>query len=301
MEQLVARRAHNPKVIGSSPIPATMDYLKAMYLINTATNKSEVFKAIYKVTRQYIPDTLFKYCSLADNTVLNEQKFQTLEQEKIFMADVKYLNDPFDSKAYFYRSDELMKYERLAEHNGKLIDDFSSFSKVSSLTSNQVNSMPMWAHYANNHTGFCVSYNMKSNVQLSGCTFPVQYTDQRIDITSLMDQQVNIMIREIKTQSAEGKKQILLDDLSLIFMLSFFWNLKHLSWSYENEFRCTTGASAKGMPYISAKPKEIYIGMNCKPVYIDRIIKIANTLCIPVYKMIFDELTPEFNLISKRL
>ncbi len=25
MEQLVARRAHNPKVIGSSPVPATLE------------------------------------------------------------------------------------------------------------------------------------------------------------------------------------------------------------------------------------------------------------------------------------
>ena len=278
-----------------------MDYLKAMFLINTSSNKNEVFKTIYKVTRLYIPDILFKYYSLTDNIALNEQKLHTLEQKKIFMSDARYLNDPFDNKAYFYRSDELKKYERLAEHDGKLIDDFSSFSKVSALTSNHVNSMPMWAHYANNHAGFCVSYDMKMNVQLSGCTFPVQYTNQRIDITSLMAQQVKKMIREIEIQSAEGKKQILLDDLSLIFLSSFFCNIKHLSWSYENEFRCTTGATAEGMPYVSATPKEIYIGMNCMPTYTDRIIKIANVLQIPVYKMIFDEMKSDFNLIPKRL
>jgi len=278
-----------------------MDYLKAMFLINTSSNKNEVFKTIYKVTRLYIPDRLFKYYSLTDNIALNEQKLHTLEQKKIFMAAAKYLNDPFDNKAYFYKSDELKKYERLAEHDGKLIDDFSSFSKVSSLTSNHVNSMPMWAHYANNHAGFCVSYDMKMNVQLSGYTFPVQYTNQRIDITSLMAQQVEKMIREIEIQSAEGKKQILLDDLSLIFLSSFFCNIKHISWSYENEFRCTTGATAEGMPYVSALPKEIYIGMNCMPTYTDRIIKIATALQIPVYKMIFDELRSDFNLITKRL
>ena len=33
-----------------------MDYLKAMFLINTSSNKNEVFKAIYQVTRLYIPD-----------------------------------------------------------------------------------------------------------------------------------------------------------------------------------------------------------------------------------------------------
>lgn len=277
-----------------------MDYLKAMFLINTSSNKNEVFETIYKVTRLYIPDTLFKYYSLTDNIALNEQKLHTLEQKKIFMSDVRYLNDPFDNKAYFYKSDELKKYERLAEHDGKLIDDFSSFSKVSALTSNHVNSMPMWAHYANNHAGFCVSYDMKMNVQLSSCTFPVQYTNQRIDITSLMAKQVENMIRAIEIQSAEGKKQILLDDLSLVFLSSFFCNIKHISWSYENEFRCTTGAMADGMPYVSAVPKEIYIGMNCTPTYTDRIIKIANVLQIPVYKMIFDELSTDFNLIPRR-
>lgn len=32
-----------------------MDYLKAMFLINTSSNKSEVFRNIYQVTRLYIP------------------------------------------------------------------------------------------------------------------------------------------------------------------------------------------------------------------------------------------------------
>lgn len=277
-----------------------MDYLKAIFLINMTSNKNEVFKTIYKVTRLHIPDMLFKYYSLTDNIALNEQKLETLRQAKIFMSDTKYLNDPFDTKAYFYRPDELKKYARLTEYDGKLIDDFSSYMKVSALTSNNVNSMPMWAHYANNHTGFCVSYDMRSNVQLSSCTFPVQYTDQRVDITSLMDQQVQKMIQEIEIQSAAGKKAILMDDLSLVFLMSLFCNIKHLSWSYENEFRCTTGTMAKGMPYVSAMPKAAFIGMNCLPTYADRIIKIADELHIPVYRMLFDELGSEFNLFFKR-
>ncbi|WP_028829429.1 hypothetical protein [Proteocatella sphenisci] len=109
------------------------------------------------------------------------------------------------------------------------------------------------------------------------------------------------MIREIEVQSRKVRKQILLDDLSLIYLSSFFCNIKHVSWSYENEFRCTTGATAKGMPYFSAIPKEIYIGMNCMQSYKDSIIKIANKLQIPVYKMKLDEQGSEFNLIAKRL
>ena len=278
-----------------------MDYFKAMYLINISLNKDEVFREIYRISRLYIPKTLFKYFSLTDNLSLNEQKLETLQQKKIFMSDVKDLNDPFDNKAYFYRPEELKKYERLAEHGGKLIDDFSVFSKVSSLTSNNVNSMPMWAHYANNHTGFCVSYDMELNTELSSCTFPIQYTDERIDITSIMDRQAQQMVQEFEKQSKQGKKKILLDDLSLIYMTTYFCNIKHISWSYENEFRCTTAANAPGMPYILATPKEIYIGKNCTNTYVDRIIKIAKELQVPVYQMAFDDLNSEFNLVPRRI
>lgn len=273
-----------------------MDYLKALYLINTSSNKDEVFMWIYKITRKYIPDTLFKYYSLTDDIQLNKRKLDTLSQRKIFMADAKYLNDPFDNKAFFYKHHELKKYERLKNCDGKIIDDFSAFNKVTSLTANDVYSMPMWAHYSNNHRGFCISYDMKSNNELSACTFPIQYTDQRIDITKLIENQIISMTNEFNIQSSKGNKRILLNDLSLIYLSSLLCNLKHISWSYENEFRCTTGATAKGMPYISATPKEIYIGMNCLPKYEKKLINIANTLKIPIYKMYFDEFNEKFDL-----
>lgn len=278
-----------------------MDYFKAMYLIDTSLNKNEVFMSIYKVTRLYIPDILFKYYSLTDNLDLNEKKLETLLQKKIFMSEAKYLNDPFDNKAYFYKPDLLKKYKRLEPVEGKIIDDFTRFSKVTSLTSNGVNSMPMWAHYANNHNGFCVSYDMKNNVQLSGCTFPVQYTDERIDITSLMDKQIQKIIQEINIQTVQGKKQILMNDLSMIYLTSYFCNIKHISWSYEKEFRCSVASNAKGMPYISATPKEIYVGMKCPETYVDKLVKIANTLQIPIYKMKFNEFDEEFNLSYEKI
>lgn len=281
-----------------------MDYLKAMFILNKATNsivRNEVFKAIYKVTRLHIPDTLFKYFSLTDNTSLNEQKLLTLQQQQIFMSDAKYLNDPFDNKAYYYNHQKLKKYKRLAAHDGRIIDDFSVFSKVTSLTANNVNSMPMWAHYSNNHAGYCVSYDMKTNSQLSGCTFPIQYVDQRIDVTSLIEKIAQDAFQEIERQSAKGMKEILLNDLSPVFLISLFGNLKHISWSYENEFRCTIGAIAKNAPYISACPKAIYIGLKCLPSYKDRLIKIAQILQIPICQMTFDELSFDYNLLPQKI
>ena len=216
----------------------------------------------------------------------------------IYMSDVRNLNDPFDSKAYFYRSAELKKYARLTRHSGKLIDDFTSFLKIASLTANSVNSMPMWAHYSNNHTGFCLSYDMKDkrNVELSGCTFPVQYTNKRIDVTDIIDNQVRKILAEIEKQVTEGKKVIQFDDLSLIFMGSLFCNIKNETWSYEKEYRCTTGSTSDGMPFLPASLKEIYIGMNYLQAYVDKLVRIAKLLQIPAYRMVFNEYDTQFTL-----
>jgi len=277
-----------------------MDYLKAMYIMNMADGvaKDVIFKEVYKITRLYIPDVLYKYYSLTDDKKLNSQKLQTLMESKVFLSDIKEFNDPFDGKGYYYDANQLKKFDRLASCGGKLIDDFTSFIKATALTSNGVHSMPMWAHYSNNHTGFCVSYNMKHNMELSDCTFPVQYTDQRIDVTSLMEQQANMLISAIEKQSAVGNKKILIDDLSMVYMPLLLCNLKHVSWSYENEFRCTTGAIARGMPYIDASPKEIFIGMKCSPEHSKQLTEIAATLNIPVHRMALNECSAKFDLTT---
>lgn len=97
-------------------------------------------------------------------------------------------------------------------------------------------------------------------------------------------------------QSVLGKRQVMLDDLSIVYIDSLLCNIKHTSWSYENEFRCTMGADSKGMPYVDAKPKEIYIGLKCAEEHATRLINIANTLKVPVHKMVFDECSSLYDL-----
>lgn len=273
-----------------------MDYLMAAYLINTASNKNEVFSTIYNVTRLYIPDTLYKYFSLSEDPLLNKKKFDTLLQKKVYMSTIKDFNDPFDGRAFYYNPNVLKRHKRLRLHKGRLIDDFTAYILGASLTANGVNSMPMWAHYASNHTGFCVSYDMKYNTALSSCTFPVQYTNQRLDITSLMDSYANMVINQIKRQSKLGYKEITIDDLSTVYIPLLLFNIKHSSWSYEQEFRCTTGSTASGMPYLEAVPKEIFIGINCPIEEAKEIERIANIIQIPVHRMGFDECSPTFEL-----
>ncbi|TGA96344.1 DUF2971 domain-containing protein [Sporolactobacillus shoreae] len=280
-----------------------MDYKLAMNIINQASSKNKAFQIIYQVTRLYLPNILYKYFSLTEDISLNNSKLETLMNQKTYMSNVKDLNDPFDGKAYFYRPEQLKKYEILAAHGSKLIDDFSTFTKIASFTENGINSMPMWAHYSNNHRGFCISYNMKDqrNIQLSSCTFPVQYINQRIDVTDLVDYQTGQVISEVEKCVKDGKKEILYDDLSLIFMIAFFSNIKHKTWSYEKEFRCVTGGTAKDTSFFTAIPMEIYIGINCSPLHVKRLVEIAEQLKIPAYKMRFDKYSTNYDLSYQKL
>lgn len=281
-----------------------MDYFKALHILNLADvgeNQAELFKTIYKIIRLHVPSTLYKYYSLSDDEALNMKKFQTLSDGKIFMSDIKDFNDPFDGKGFFYDPSKLADIDRLAHNGGRIIDDFNSYIKGTCLTANGVQSMPMWAHYGNNHTGFCVSYETNANLDLASNTFPVQYTDERLDITSLMRNQVIYACGEIERQSAMGKNEILLDDLMLVFTPLLLCNIKHTSWSYEKEFRCTTASNAAGMPFIDAKPKEIFIGMHCNPNHAMRLKEIGTSWKIPVYKMTFDECSEAYRLLINKL
>lgn len=84
-----------------------MDYFKAIYVLQQGQGivQNEVFKAIYKAVRLYLPDTLYKCYSLTNDKELNNKKFETLHNGKIFLSDIKDFNDPFDSKAFYYNPD----------------------------------------------------------------------------------------------------------------------------------------------------------------------------------------------------
>lgn len=281
-----------------------MDYLKAIYILNMADNsivQSEVFKAIWRVAQMHIPNVLYKYYSLSDDVELNEKKFQTLNAGKIFMSEIKDFNDPYDSKCFFYDSAKLADIERLKPHGGKVIDDFTTYIRGTALTENGVQSMPMWAHYSNNHSGFCVSYDMNANTQLKGCTFPVQYIAERLDITSLVRKQSEQICAAIDSNIAIGEKQTTINDLTMILVPQLLYNLKLDQWNYEKEFRCSRASNAKGTPYTDAIPKEIYIGKNCSEGNKKQLVHICQIFKIPAYQMMLDECEEKCELTSKRI
>lgn len=308
-EQISAEDFDREKWLQENPI----DYFKFLYILFTSNRlapnvPSEIvmkvaFEALYKVTRLYIPETLYKYYSLTSDEELNKKKFDTLINKQIYMSDIKDFNDPFDGKAFFYNSKDLIGVQRFATHDGKIVDDFTIFNRGTALTENGTSCMPMWAHYANNHQGFCIAYDMESpfNLALSACTFPIQYTNQRLDVTSYMKKFASMLSSEIDKQTAQGRKEIVISDSSLVYLAQYLCNIKHSSWQYEKEFRCTMETKAKGMPYVNANPKAIYIGKNCSENNRQKLIEIAKKLSTPIYQMNFDELSDDYSLTSELL
>ena len=66
-----------------------------------------------------------------------------------------------------------------------LRDQWESLRSITGITclSEEDDSLLMWAHYANNHCGMCVEYNLlEINRQLSFTPVPVIYSDERVCI-----------------------------------------------------------------------------------------------------------------------
>lgn len=154
----------------------------------------------------------------------------------------------------------------------------------------------MWAHYANNHKGFCVAYDVKDSMDLKSCLFPVQYTNQRLDISSEMVRQVQKLVKSIDETHQKGNLVTMLEDKTLIYLPQLLYNIKHSSWSYEKEDRCIIASTAKGMPFIDAKPKAIYIGRDCSDKNADCLFDIADEHEAKIYKMGFDDCVDSYEL-----
>lgn len=282
-----------------------VDYIKGMNLLleTPVQDISDTFMEIYKYTRLYIPNVLFKYFSLSDCIELNDMKIETLRNQLLHFAEIRTLNDPFDSKAFFYNPESLKSIKRLKKCNGRFIEDFSDFHRITSFTSCGTSSLPMWAHYSNNHQGYCIVYDMtdERNVRILANTFPIQYTNVRVDLTVFMKSQVEKICAEIDSHISKGCQVISLSDPSMVFIPQLLSYIKNSTWSYEQEFRCSIGKVDKQTHVLPAFPKEIYIGLNCSEYYAERLTEIGRELGVPVYKMVFDDLDTVYDLRSERV
>ena len=75
-----------------------VDYFKMSALLLKSEEsilRDEIFKALYKVIRLYIPDTVYKYYALDISEKRDKENLDTLYKGKVYMSEIKGFNDPF--------------------------------------------------------------------------------------------------------------------------------------------------------------------------------------------------------------
>jgi hypothetical protein len=147
-------------------------------------------------------------------------------------------------------------------------------------------SILMWSHYANNHRGFCVAYNLlELNQKLKFSAVPVIYTKERICLQSIS-----------LDQKALNKETMSLFIQSL--------TSKSPEWSYEKEWRIIRDQAAcgpkwdnktKGALLDTIPPSAIILGCCASDELTSVLMQHCQNHKIPLYKMEKDPLLYRLN------
>lgn len=113
----------------------------------------------------------------------------------------------------------LQQQKQFKEKNSRNLQRYREAMKICSFTE-RLDALPMWAHYANNHRGFCMEYKLSSLAsEVAENVYPVLYTQEGIHSTSILKQYFSGNIRISPDR---------------ILMAPF---IKSIDWSYEKEWR----------------------------------------------------------------
>lgn len=161
----------------------------------------------------------------------------------------------------------------LEDRHDKMIADFSEktkgLAKVCSFCESE-RSILMWAHYARDHTGFCIEYDFTSlgaNDLNTRFLYPVIYSEALHDHSSHM----------------AGVDRSKANPLSIVLPAI----TKNAEWSYEKEWRLVYSnnfmPSPRSIPV--PKPKKVYAGVRISAGNLVELERICNAQDIPLVKM----------------
>ena len=126
-------------------------------------------------------------------------------------------------------------------------------------------SFPMWAHYAKNHKGYCVEYDISTRDDVVDDLFPVLYTDKIFDSTFSVDRSPDLNgIRVMKLAMVKAK-----------------------DWSYEKEWRLIVPGRS-GEKYKMPKINAIYLGKKMIKNEKQSIVDVCMNRSIPVFQIDID-------------
>jgi len=211
------------------------------------------------------PEKLYKYNSFKKGSLEN------LINDKIWLSNPLKYNDPFEftEKNNFLHvlNDNIEKTIKKSQEEMTVCSFCESYEEIL-----------MWSHYADEHKGFCIEYDLKSpkiNRKFLNYLHPVIYKKEAFDTT----------------------KQFIDRYLGTIHL--FITGMtKWIDWKYENEWRYIMLESKESNLSVKCISK-VFIGMKIKPQNRARIINICKKKNIPVFEAfpIYEEYKLKFSQI----
>lgn len=157
---------------------------------------------------------------------------------------------------------------KMANFKAQMTDRVQNTYKVCSLTE-RLDSLPLWAHYAKNHTGFAMEYDFKSLPlhDLMGVSlWPVLYKGV-FDATD--------MVRGVERGEPFNNMFALMAALH-----------KSPDWAYEEEWRLVLVDGSNQQPRNFRVPlKAVYLGSKITADDAEKVIEAAAVAGVPAYKM----------------
>lgn len=247
--------------------------------------ESGKFKEASAYRASFIPDVLYKFVSLYDDSTSaderekerNLERFSSLERGEIWFSSRKAMNDPFEFAGIYIDEMKLRDSGWSPDTVTRIKQDLMDLFFLASFTSN-MNNLPMWAHYANNHAGYCVQYKVdkKENVHRA------MYLSKRYPIVNTIKKFVRYgCMQNDTTVLPEKREWARIEFQKCLALIQEMYTIKHTSWSYEDEFRllCDSLPDKLGRNMSAAcmglTPTDVYCGVNCSDKHIEKIQSIS--------------------------
>lgn len=256
-----------------------------------------------KYKNKNMPNSFFKYTSA------KYYIYDLIYDNLMFLPEINELNDPFEIQLFYdiekiknefisknrkvikkVVGNETIEAEYVPDMNSEDMEELNNIiydmnkyikSKTSVVCLSERNDInPMWAHYADNHKGICIEYDLKNcdNLFLKTLCFPIDYVEKNDNTHDLN----SIIIHK--------------DYDSSLFLFKTAIT-KSKDWEYEQEWRIIyldsfpNYTDFSGKHYIQfIKPKSIYLGLEINTEIEDKIKDICEFREINLYQMVKEEI-----------
>jgi hypothetical protein len=179
---------------------------------------------------------VFKYKSTHNTDDFNRD-LECLKKDEVWFSTLQSLNDPYENILCY----DIMSYDDHGLYLDNVRDELEKIKDnigIFSLSRNRSN-LVMWSHYANNHKGYCVEFDLTPEKFIKGENYDLIQSDVDYDAP---------------LNTAYNRNNI-----------KSFFSHKYTDWKYEEEVRFISDKSGLHK-FKEGSIKAIYLGANCNEI-----------------------------------